>query len=326
MSKDNRNGKGRKEFRIPDEVLDFAKMNFKKFKKRNAYAFESCDSKKEKREVLKGLRKDYFEELIELLPKTIAFTVYYSHRREVKDYIDKIYSNLFDPEFVKYLKKLIVKKKEDIPGMELWPVMMYYFVSKMKDVENAENIDLTDLYDLSKTILSKKMKKFAKKGIPEAQSFDYLSIMPDAKILAKGNVFYCSRLMKCMYEHALTEEVKFGEIMKLLFKSDDEELDKSMLLVFILLEKKEKISNFNDTQKQLFNDITSWTMNELESLSKSRIEKIIRLYIERRRNDEKNGEDGNRRIYFKNVSADDYPKVKSVTKELSETDELNKYL
>ena len=92
MGKDRRD----KGFSIPDDALKMAKTSLKKFKKKND---DYYDGKKE-------MKKAYYEELVDLLPDTIALLVRYGHVKEVQEIKDQLYEKLVDPQFVKVLKHL----------------------------------------------------------------------------------------------------------------------------------------------------------------------------------------------------------------------------
>lgn len=320
------NEKRRDNSRMNDDVKAFIKMSPKKFKKENKYRLEDC-SKKEKKQVLKDIKREYYDELVELLPATLKFAISCGHHRDNAEAMEKIYEKLFDAGFVKYLYKEI-KDGADITNINVLPALVTSFISKVKrdQPEKAELFATEELHDLLNIIFKKKIKKMTKKGIPEKQAFDYLSILPNVEVLAKGAYYYTARLFTAMYEYAASEEVDFERIMKILFKTEDEDKDLSALDLFILLERKDKITNFNDGQKALFNKITNWALEDIEKHKTSDVERIIRTYINRRMEDAKNNKDSNRRIYLSSVSETEYPKIFKVINSLSENETFKKYL
>ena len=145
------------------------------------------------------------------------------------------------------------------------------------------------------------IKKMVKAGIDEAVAFDVLSIIPDPRILVKSAHFHFRKFFQCLYEHGKNKSIDFEELVDVLFKNN-ENFEQSMI-VFTLLERKEKIANFNQSQNTLFNKITTWTFNTLESYK-----------------------DTNRRYYISSLLEEDYPKIiKVVKKMLADDPNIKKY-
>lgn len=313
--------------RLNDDVKAFIKMSAKKFKKENKYRLEGCDGKKEKKRVLKDISREYYEELESLLPATLKFAITQGHHRGNEEAMQEIYAKLFDEDFVKFLTKEL-KDDAEITNIDMLPSLITAFISKAKkeQPDKAELFATEGMSALLKAILKKRIKKMTKKGIPENQAFDYLSILPNPEILARGVYFYCARLFTCMYDYAASEDVDFDTVMKVLFKGESDNKDFSAFDLFILLERKDKITNFNDSQKSLFNKITTWSLNDIEDHKTSDIERIIRTYLNRRMEDAKNNKDSNRRLYLSSVSETDYPKIFKVVSSLAENENFKKYL
>ena len=94
------NNKKQNKVEIPEEVKDFAKSNFKKFKKRNKDYYET---KKE-------MKADYYESLIYDLPKVIDFLLRRGHIQDekVQEVKNGCYAQLAGetgPEFIKTMTK-----------------------------------------------------------------------------------------------------------------------------------------------------------------------------------------------------------------------------
>ena len=189
--------------RLNDDVKAFIKMSAKKFKKENKYRLEGCDGKKEKKRVLKDISREYYEELESLLPATLKFAITQGHHRGNEEAMQEIYAKLFDEDFVKFLTKEL-KDDAEITNIDMLPSLITAFISKAKkeQPDKAELFATEGMSALLKAILKKRIKKMTKKGIPENQAFDYLSILPNPEILARGVYFYCARLFTCMYDYA----------------------------------------------------------------------------------------------------------------------------
>lgn len=327
--RDNNNG-------VPKDVIKFAESSFKSYKKKEKYALEGCDSKKEKKKMLKRLKLRYIDNLLEYLPAAVKFAVTRAGCREYTDIIEAIKDKVYDEEFVSYLIELIQDDSE-VENLDMLPIMYRQFLMKahsvnkeLKDNDEDERIDTKDVEKLIKLIIKKKYKKLVDRGVPEKQAFDYVTILPTVNVLKERGQYryYINSLLTCMYDYAKDEDVKFDEVMKVLFRiKGDEECDLSSLCLQILLEKKDIISDFTESQKALYNKITAWCLDTMESkYSKSEIERTLRSYIHIRQNDERNHRDANRRVYLSTITEEDYPKIASVVKILSENVENKKYL
>lgn len=309
--------KKKKEFKIPDEVKAFVKMNLKKFKKTEG---DFYDSKK-------SLKKGYYAELMDMLPPVIACVLKYGHVEAMRETRDAIYQKLCDSKFTKYLIKEIDHGNE-FDNMILLPTIIFDINLSAKqqqqiDKENGEEgkgYDLTDLKELAKLILKKKIKKAVKAGIDENVAFDVLSVIPSTDILKKSQQYHIRRFYQVIYQHAIDKEIKFDKVVKVVFGNDYI----PSLLTFALLERKEKIANFTDTQKKLFNDITEYTFTTLEEQSKDTIFEVLKAYISVRKRDESQNKDTNRRYYISSLPESDYPKILKTVKRFCDMNENNK--
>lgn len=311
-----------KQFRIPEDAEKLAKLNFKKFKKKSG---DYYDSKKE-------LKRAYWAQVIDLLPESITLIVRYGHLEAVKETKEAIYAKITDADFIKYLKKEL-KNDAEFDNMELLPIIIYDIATaanKQIEAEKAENpeteveIDLSDLLEISQIILKKKIKKMKKAGVDEAVAFDILSTIPDAKILQKSQYFHIRALFTVLYEHAKDKEINFEKIMDIIFKGREEYI--GSVITFALLERKEKIGNFNDSQKKLFNDITEYCFKTLEGMKKDTIAGVLKAYVDARKRDEAQNKDTNRRYYISSLPETDYPKIlKAVEKIVGGDEEMKKY-
>ena len=84
-----------------------------------------------------------------------------------------------------------------------------------------------------------------------------------------------------------------------------------------LLERKERFSDLNESQKAFYLQVSTWCFDTLEKeLSKNEIVSILETYISTRKRDELNGRDGNRRYALSTLSEDDYPKLKKIINDM----------
>lgn len=302
-----------------DDVRDFANLTWKKFKKENDDIFAS---KKE-------MRKLYQLKLMELLPSTINWCVTNGYKPDNKETKEKVYAKLVEPEFVKTLTKS-VKKGEEIDNIKLLPIIIKDILNeaqKANDADRAEHpdthqdIDLSDMANLSKLILKKKMKKFVKAGIPEALAFDLLSVVPCHKAMKSSQLFRIRNIYSMLYKHET--EVNIAKTLNLL-------VDESYIPAFItvaLLEKKEFFSKMTDPQKKVYLSISNFCFEYMEHTSKDNIELILQNYVANRHRDDINGRDGNRRYALTSLSSDEYPRIyAAVNAMVAKSEENKKYL
>lgn len=319
----NENGNNNGGVRIHDDALEFAKITFKKYKKRYA---DDYDSKKE-------VKAGFNLFLVDRLPRTIEFVVKYGYikQEEVQETKDAIFSKLSDESFVKFLKKLI-KDGEKIDNIKLLPIVIKeivaaadkYNTEELAKNPNAAIVDVTDLVELSQLIMKKKLKKFEKEGVDAALAFDALSVIPKDDALTSSQNYRIHMLMDTLYDHAKSKTVPFATIMDILVGEEFYPL----FTVFALLERKEKFGTLTDAQKVLYLDISNWVFNVMEKeLSKDQLQEVVNTYIRSRRRDESQNKDGNRRYALSTLSETDYPRISSFIKKLIANDDtLKKYL
>ena len=313
----------KKKIHINPDVKDFANLTLKKYKKKNEEYYES---KKE-------LKSSYNMFLIDLLPAAIEFVVKYGYidDQEVQDTKIQIYAKLNDPDFIKVIKKEI-KKGNKIENIKLLPIIIKEILIEankanadiLKNDPNAKTYDMSDLMELSNMILKKKIKKLTKIGVSEAIAFDILSIIPTDDALKASQFYRIRSFYETLYEHAKGAAIPFADVVDCIFT----DIYKTPLIVFALLERKEKFSKLTDAQKALYLDISSWCFNTMEKdLDKNECEQVIKLYVNGRRRDESQGKDGNRRYQLSSLSSEDYPKInKVITKMTTENESIKKYL
>lgn len=304
--------------KIPECAEDFAKLDFKKFKKKEGKYY---DGKKE-------LKRAYYNRLIDDLPDAINFVVYNGHidNKETKETKNGILSKIVsDEKFISYLTKL-VKDGEDIENIKLLPII----VKEILDAANIQNTklreenpeapiyDLSNLVELSKITAKKKIKKLVKAGVDENMAFDIVSVFPTEAVLAKSHVYRIHMLFVVLYEYAKSMSIPFEPIIKVLVGEDYYPL----FISFALLERKRKFAELtNDSQRAFYNDVTEWCFKTLEELDKGTIIKVFEKYINTRRRDKNDSE---RRYALTLVSESDYPRIAKVVKKLIESNPDNK--
>ena len=309
--------------RIHEDAIQFAKMSYKKFKKKYG---DNYDSKKE-------VKNAFFLYLIDRLPKAIEFVVRYGHIQndEVKKTKDGIYEHLVNEDFIKILKKEL-KAGTKIDSIKLLPIIIADIVA-ITDRNNAEALaedpkakvyDMSDLIEVSQIILKKKLKKFKKANINEKLAFDCLSVIPTDDVLTVSQNYRIRQLFDVLYEHARNEAIPVADVMKVIAGAEYY----PVIVVFALLERKEKFGTLTESQKNFYLAVSNWAFNVMEKdLSKEELTTVLNTYVRARRRDEANGKDGNRRYVLSTLSADDYPRIAGkVNQMMTYNDQLKKYL
>lgn len=322
MSHDN------KKFEIKKDVLEFAKVTFKKYKHKISDESSYNDYADEK-----DLKRGYRDYLLDRLPATIDFLVRYGHinQEQINETKAKIYNKINTEEFVKMVKKA-VKNEDEIKHLELLPIAISECLEEANRINkemlandpNAKIIDMSVLTGLSEFILGKKLDKLVKKtGCTKALAFDLLSIIPCKEALQIGRNYRFHAMFECMYQHKKNnEEIKVDEIIPRIIKEEMIPL----VVVFALLERKEKYAKLTDEQKILYVDITNWCFKVLESMNSDVLRRSLEYYANNRKKDDEQGKDGNRRYSLKTLPQDDYQRiVKTINKIINNNPGLEKY-
>lgn len=319
MSRNNNN-----KFVIPENVKEFSKVTYKKFKKHYG---DEYDSKKER-------KKGYYYYLTDLLPETIVFEVKYGHinQDDVREAKTAIFDKIADPGYIKFLKKEL-KKGSDIENIKYLPIIIQemlkvteaYNNKLLAEDPNADIYKLTDLVELSQLILTKKLKKFEKADINnKALAFDCLSVIPCKSVLKSSQKYRIHVLTNVLYEHAKVEPVPYGKIVDIIAG----EQYYPIFCLFSLLERKEKFNNLTEKQKELYVQITNWTFDTMEKkLTNETLYETIKGFVRTCKNDDAKGRGGERRFKLSTLSEVDYPRItKVVNKMILHDDSLKKYL
>ena len=150
--------------------------------------------------------------------------------------------------------------------------------------------------------MKKKIKKFAKKGIPENLAYDILLVVPEKDALKYNRFSRVKQLFDVLYLHA-GNNVAID--VPAVFKAAIDVNDYPMVISYALQERKEKTKNFNDNQMKFFVDVNEWIFDQLEEMDDSDIRRIIENYVRARSKDAMNGNDSNRRYFLSSITSED---------------------
>ena len=311
------------EFKIPKIVSKFANKTWKKYWKENKDVF---DSKKD------GL-KEFCLYLQDMMPDVVEFLIRYGHinNEEVKQVKNDCFAKIINEDFIKYLGKRIKKDEDYAKDLKMFPILVRE-IGMAAEQENQKALaqnpqaavyDMSDLYEISKKLMKKQMKKMMEIGISEEMAFDLLSLIPSPKAMQYSPVYRIRNLFNSLYEWSKSKAVPFKDIMNVIVKEEQY----TNFIVFALLEKREVLSNMSDAQKNLYTDITTWCVETMEGMNPHDITEIINAYIKARNRDESNGKDCARRYNLGVLTAEDYPHINAViTRMVAENGDIQKYL
>lgn len=311
------------EFKIPKIVSKFANKTWKKYWKENKDVF---DSKKD------GL-KEFCLYLQDMMPDVVEFLIRYGHinNEEVKQVKNDCFAKIINEDFIKYLGKRIKKDEDYAKELKMFPILVRE-IGMAAEQENQKALaqnpqaavyDMSDLYEISKKLMKKQMKKMMEIGISEEMAFDLLSLIPSPKAMQYSPVYRIRNLFNSLYEWSKSKAVPFKDIMNIIVKEEQY----TNFIVFALLEKREVLSNMSDAQKNLYTDITTWCVETMEGMNPHDITEIINAYIKARNRDESNGKDCARRYNLSVLTSEDYPHINAViTRMVAENGDIQKYL
>ena len=95
--------KQKSKFKVPREIKDFSTMSWKKFKKETAGVYET---KKE-------AKVEYYDQLVDLIPDVVKFSVKYGHYSQARPYMNDVYDKFKDEKFVNLLTSAIEKEMDE---------------------------------------------------------------------------------------------------------------------------------------------------------------------------------------------------------------------
>lgn len=319
MARDNVKG------RIPEDALDFAKLDFKKFKKKIKRDYP--DIKK------KDIKYEYYDTLLQLFPDTIDFLIRFGHlpNEQIQKTKTEIFAKMTDEDFVKFIKEAM-EDGYKIENIMYYPIIIQEIVQKtaaenkklLAQDPNAGQYDVSDMVELSQKILKKRIKKFKNANINEQLAFDILSVIPIDDALRISQNYRIRTFFDVLYLHAKTEEIDFKTIMKITMSDDYY----PGICVFSLLERKEKFAQLTENQQKLYVAITNWVFDTMENeFTDKQLSESLRTYVNNCKRDEANGKGlVNRRYALSTLSETDYPRIaKAVQFTISHNDGWDKY-
>lgn len=323
MSRDK--DKRRRNESLIDEVNEFvrsSKEETKKMCKKNGWGTKKSD-----------VNNTYYSFLEARLPRVTNWVLLYGYSKDERNahLKEAVYAKLLQPKFINYLIKDIKNERVDANDFRLLPILIREIVVEankenekaLKEDPNAAIYDMSDVVELSKLILKKKLKKFIKKGISPELAFSVLSVIPCEEAITISPRYRMHTFYRVLYDFARSDTIPYEKLMNLII----DETYLPSFITFCLLEKKEVFADLTESQREFYLTISNWCFNTMEDMGKSDVKAIINEYIKVRKRDAEYNKDGNRRYKLSTISEQDYPKIFSVVSHIkSENPELEAYL
>lgn len=296
--------------------------------------------KKWKPKNLKEWDKEYRQDVLRgSLEGIVDFYLTEGHQQKNREVITELFNAMQGKHFIKTLEQLInPKKKKERARIDLAFVMIIndFIESRYSELEKSdEGADLINRYsDLVSKLLKKRVKEVGEKtGVNEDLIKEVLVVATHPGVVKNDRFIgiHVRNVLRKVYalakengkEIQLDSPKKVKKLFAELFGSDK----LNLVAVAVLLERKDSIRNFNESQMAVWNHLTEFALTTLEDNKKKEIaELIVERYVGLRESEDKKGRDSARRIQFSSISEENYPKVIEVTSNLAEKDKYKKYL
>lgn len=261
----------------------------------------------------------------------IDYCVKKAHNHKFEKQTSELFSRMANKKFIKTMKKL-AKNDELDPGFAFAGdcFVNYILGDKERDQEDLEEIVL-GYSEIREILLKPQVKEIYKKtGIDKAAIIELLSVVPDKKYMRNEKYvrIYLIKIMKKLYMMAkdvddiIINSSQIDKLFKAIFGK--EFLD--VISIYILLERKPVIADFNESQIKIFNKFSVFALETIEKQEKKHIKELIKLYIDTRSRDAENNRDSARRLNLMGCTADSYPKIAKVVEKLKDKNDNAKYL
>lgn len=320
-----------KKVKIPKSVLKL-RMSMKKFaKKNNIRVGGKHMSKGEKKHAMKRLKREYAEFAIAGIDKAVKIMAEHPDAKKIDKVKEGVENIITNQPVMESITKLYKKNKEAYPNMRYLPDMImntlvYYSNDGISEEEKkvAESLDKEALVEFCEKILKKEIKRYKKKGLPDEIAYQLATVIPTTKLFKNSRKWY-KRLIIQMYDIAEHQTVDVDQILMAVSKIDKDkkyvnkkEFLEGFFSEFILQKSSNKTAKFNDSQKELHDNLIDRTLVYLDAQKKSNLRDILKRYIKQRKVAESYNTDTKRVIKFTDHanSNSPYTNIKDVVTEL----------
>ena len=262
----------------------------------------------------------------------IEFYIKHGFRTKNADTLNALYSKMLKPKFAKALKKIV--KSEDGAGLnEAFVVIINGFIEKNHNNENMDAELLENYTWIINKLLKSRMKDIRKSVELDKDIIkELLVIVPNQECVSseKATGFYSQKMLRKLYIISKDKEtgIDSTKTIKKLFKNIFGKKILDLIAINILLEKKEYMKNFNETQIATWNLFTEFALELINGEDKKHIDELLSYYCGRRKSDDGRGRDAARRISLTSIDEEKYPVLaKRISKfSKSEKENITKYL
>lgn len=256
---------------------------------------------------------------------------FYIHKGfKARKEVSEIFEVMNNKKYAKSLVKLLKSKEKDMEiNIGLVTLISDFIDNKSADISE----EVAELYNEAiDLILKKRIKKVTKKieNINPIVVKNLLVVVPDPGVVGDNHSlgFAVRKVLKRLYAMAKSNDLQLETPEKVyaLFAQLFGEERNNYVAVNILLERKEYIRNFNESQLVVWNLLTNFALEVLEAHKKKALKEVIEYYIMRRTKDAKKNNDAARRIQFAQLSPEDFPTILKVVEKLKKDDNYKDYL
>lgn len=324
----------KKKVKIPGSVLEL-KWGPEKFaKKHNIKIKGKGMGKKRKKEAQKKLIRSYSASTIENLNKAVKIlSENPGEGKKILKLREGVDSVIINTDVMKRVAKLYKKEPKNYPNMIFLPYMItntivYYNQEGLSEKEQSEGerLDKVALLGFCEQILKRQIKHYRNQGLSGELAFEMANVIPTTKILSgrKGRDWYKTLIRKLytMAEQGTVDLVEVLDAIRSVDKKKDcigkKEFFEGFFSEFILNKSSNKSHTYNDTQKELHENLVSACLEYMESLKEKKLREMLKTYIRRRKTAEQYKNDSKRMIRFIDHanSNSPYNKLKTVIQDL----------
>lgn len=309
MAKDDKGKK--KKLKIPKSVKEL-RWDPKKYAKKHGIELKGKGmSKKRKKEAKKALLKSYSNSAIKNLDKAVK--ILSDHPDESKKIMkvrEAVENVLMNPGVMEKIAKLYKKDPKQYPNLIFLPYMitntlLYYQQEGLSEEEkaDAEKLDQTALLEFCDKLLKKQISHYRNAGLPDNVAFEMANVIPTTKLFKSSRVWY-RNLIRKLYAVAEVSAIDVPTVLKAVRTVDKKKsIDKKAFLKgffmeFILTKSSNKSHTYNDTQKELHENLIEAALEYMDGLKDKHLREMLRDYIKRRKSAEKYKNDTRRVIKF----------------------------
>jgi len=262
----------------------------------------------------------------------IDFYVKHGFRQKNADTINKLFDKMLKPKFAKALKMIV--KNTDGEGLDSgFVVIINGFIERNHKNEQMDEELMIAYSKIINKVLKSRIKELSEKlNIDKDIIKELLVIVPNRDCVSseKATGFYSQKMLRKLYLIASERNIGLDETktIKKLFKELFGKKILDLIAINILLERKEFMKNFNESQVAIWNMFTDFALEYIENEDKKHIVELIEYYCNRRKSDAERNRDSARRVSLTSIDEAKYPnlakRIKKFAKE--EKESITKYL